>query len=268
MEFTVSKKGYSPKEVEEYIAAVKREYEATIVKQRDRIKSLLEDKEKSERELAAYRAKTSQISKAIMNAVAKAEEIDRLSKLKYSQEITRLKAFHEKWTKYYEKIMDEYPLDSRLAAVGEFNRRMDKILARVGVADETAAAKPGTKSDGVRIGYISVNADEPANDTAMSDLLPGADLSSPVLTGDFDPMERIGKYFAAEKEKQEKENREKALKTKSVNVKPAAETAASVSAPQKDYADRSPSGFSFEEALNPTEDLEDILKDLGLFSCD
>ena len=73
MEFSVTKKGYSPKEVEEYIAAVKREYESTIVKQRERIQTMLEEKEAAEKELAAYREKSSQISKAIMSAVAKAE---------------------------------------------------------------------------------------------------------------------------------------------------------------------------------------------------
>ncbi|MDE7372617.1 MAG: hypothetical protein K2N18_00985, partial [Clostridia bacterium] len=89
----------------------------------------------------AYKAKSSQISKAIVSAVAKAEEIEKLSHLKYSQEITRLKAFHEKWTKYYDKILDEYPLDSRLAAVGEFNRRMDKILSKVGHEETSATAR-------------------------------------------------------------------------------------------------------------------------------
>ena len=155
MEFSIVKKGYAPKEVDAYIAAVKREYESTILKQRDRIKEMLREKEAADKELAAHREKSSQIGKAIVSAVAKAAEIERLSRIKYSQEIARLKAFHEKWTKYYDKILDEYPLDARLAA--------------------------------------------------------------------------------AEKER-----------------------------PTKDYADRSPSGFSFEEALNPTEDLESILKDLGL----
>lgn len=218
MDFSVTKKGYSPAEVEEYITAVKREYESTIIKQRDRIKDLLDEKQAADRELKAYREKSNQISKAIVSAVAKAEEIERLSHLKYSQEITRLKAFHEKWTKYYDKILDEYPLDSKLAAVGEFNRRMDKILSRVGCEDDAAAT---------------------------------AEKSEPI--GEFDPMERINNYFA------------------SAPKPPAPEktVAATVNErPKKDYADRSPSGFSFEEALNPTEDLEDILKDLGLFSCD
>lgn len=266
MGFSITKKGYSPAEVDEYIAAVKREYESTIVKQRDRIQSMLEEKEAADKELKAYREKSSQISKAIVSAVAKAEEIERLSHLKYSQEITRLKAFHEKWTKYYDKILDEYPLDSRLAAVGEFNRRMDKILSNVGYEDDSAATAKQGGQDDVRIGYISVKADEPEHDTTINDLLPGADPSSPVITGNFDPMERIGKYFAAEKEKQEKE---RAAKERTAAVNAVAATVARSEQPeQKDYADRSPSGFSFEEALNPTEDLEDILKDLGLFTCD
>lgn len=253
MEFIVTKKGYSPAQVDEYVAAIKREYENAINKQRARIAEMLAEKEKTDKELAAYREKSSQISKAIVSAVAKAEEIERLSRLKYNQEITRLKAFHEKWTKYYNKILDEYPLDDRLAAAGAFNRKMDAILSRVGKDDDVAASERVAKDD-VRIGYINIKADEKESGNDMSDLLPDADPNSPVLTGHFDPMERIGRYFAAEKEKQAAEQKAARSQVAATGGK---------SAP-KDYADRSPSGFSFEEALNPTEDLESILKDLGL----
>ncbi len=37
---------------------------------------------------------------------------------------------------------------------------------------------------------------------------------------------------------------------------------------ENDYADRSPSGFSFEEALHPQQDLKDIMRDLGLLMDD
>lgn len=259
MDFSVVKKGYAPKEVDEYIAAVRREYEATIVKQRERIKEMLTEKEETERELALHRDKSNQIGKAIVSAVAKAEEIERLSRIKYSQEIMRLKEFHEKWTKYYDKILDAYPLDDRLAAAGEFNRRMDTILSRVGDGDMAATrSEPSTiapkNTDDVRIGYISVKAENEGGEADITELLPDADPTSPVLTGDFDPMERIGRYFAAEKERQQHEQQKRAEHKSS---RPAAAAA------PKDYADRSPSGFSFEEALNPTEDLESILKDLG-----
>ena len=219
VKFTVTKKGYSPSEVDEYIAAVKREYEAAIIKQRDRIAQLVEENKQSEKELESYREKSGRISKAIESAVEKAEEIERLSRLKYSQEIARLKAFHEKWTKYYEKILDEYPLDSRLSKVGEFNRKMDKILSGV---NETAGA----------------------NETASVAASPSK--SAPVdKPKSIDPLGRIDKHFSEEKE--------------TVTVAPTA---------VREFADRGSSGFSFEEALNPTEDLESILKDLGLFTDD
>ncbi len=216
MDFTLTKKGYSPIEVEQYIDTLKREYGNTIVKQRDRIAQLLEEKKQSDKELESYREKSSQISKAIVGAVAKAEEIERLSRIKYNQEISRLKAFHEKWTRYYDRILDEYPLDDRLAAAGEFNRRMDKILSRATEVDDVAAAS---------------SAEQPSSQAQK----------------EFDPMERIDRYFAVEK------------KTPASAARSATETA-----PRKEYADRSVSGFSFEEALNPTEDLVSILKDLGM----
>lgn len=219
MQFSTVKKGYAPKEVDEYIAAVKREYEKTIVKQRDRIQEMLSKQQETEHELASYRAKSNQISKAIVSAVQKAEEIERLSRLKYDQEIERLKAFHEKWTQYYDKILEAYPLDARLAAAGDFNRRMDKILARVGKEDIAAALAETTNA-------------------------------APPNARPFDPMERIDDYFAAERKKEK------------ADATPVA--AAKAQDMPRDYADRSPSGFSFEEALNPTQDLEDILKDLGL----
>lgn len=241
IEFTVTKKGYAPKEVDEYIAAMKREYESTIVKQRDRIKQMLQEKEECERELKSYREKSSQISKAIVSAVAKAEEIERLSRLKYNQEIERLKAFHEKWTKYYDKILDAYPLDARLAAAGEFNRRMDKILARVS-GDDAAATAP----------------------VAQESAVAGAQTQE--QAGGFDPMDRIGKYFAAERERETSVQTSPRQATQQPQTQQASAATAQQNGGKKDYADRSPSGFSLEEALNPTEDLESILKDLGLFS--
>ena len=35
-----------------------------------------------------------------------------------------------------------------------------------------------------------------------------------------------------------------------------------------DYADRSPAGFSFAEALHPKEDLKDIMRELGVLMDD
>lgn len=252
MDFPIVKKGYKPSEVDAYIEKQKAASEETIAAQHARIDELLHSLEEAQKELAVLRGQKDQIGKAILSSVKKSEEIEKLSKIKFAREMARLKAFHEKWTAYYEKLFDAYPLDDRLAALGAFNRRMDKILSGVRPSNETAAtlsperakqAGKGKADKKVQIGYISVDADaEGATDVGYADIVPDADPSSPVLTGDFDPMERINRYFEAERERERAE----------------------AAATQKEYGDRSESGFSLEEALNPTEDLMDILKDLGL----
>ncbi len=234
MNFDTEKKGYSKKQVDEYIAREKAVTENVVDGLHQRISELTAQNEKLKAENDEYANQKNRVSKAIMNAVAKAEEIDRLSKVKYNREIAQLKAFHEKWTKYYAKIIERYPLDDELAATEKFTTSMDKILGRVST----------TSSKERRIGYITVNADESAasDDSIMEQIVPGADKDSRILSGNFDPLERISKYYEAEKERGEQ--------------------------PDSDFADRSESGFSFEEALNPTEELSEIMKDLGIIMDD
>ena len=244
MDFPIVKKGYAPAQVNEYIQKQQEKADETIRAQHARIEELLHTLEEERKELNELRAKKEQINAAILGAVKLSDRIKKLSKIQYANEMAQLKAYHEKWTAHYEKLFKAYPASKRLAELGAFNRRMDAILSGVQASEETpphiaeGAKKPDKK---VQIGYIRVDANDEAEDIDYDDLLPDADPDSPVLTGDFDPIERIKRYFEAERER-EKEG--------------------AATAP-KEYTDRSESGFSLEEALNPTEDLIDILKDLG-----
>ena len=109
-----------------------------------------------------------------------------------------------------------------------------------------------------RIGYIKVKTEDaaPADDGALLDeMVPGADPNSPILSGNFDPLERISRYLSAEKA---------AVRTED-DCPPQEDTAAPDSAATDRYrSDRSASGFSFEEALHPQDDLKTIMMDLGL----
>ena len=80
-----------------------------------------------------------------------------------------------------------------------------------------------------------------------------------ILSGGTAVMKEIEKQFEAEKERVEKASGVKqppksAKKTEKAPAKTLAEDAVSAS------------GFSFEEAWNPTDDLGQIMKDLGLVS--
>ena len=260
MEFKSEKKGYSPAQVDAYIKELKNDYEKTIVEQRARIVELKKELDKAEHNIKAYKEKSGLITKAIYNAVAKSEEIERLSQLKYRQEIERLKAFHDKWLSYYNKIIERYPLDEELSAVSRFNSSMRGILTNL---DQKSDAQPMDRLEEnyereterlreKRIGYISVKAKEKeeGDEQILREMLPDGDIDSPILSGNFDPMERINRYFAADKARK--------------NDRPVMEQAAAVD----EYGDRSESGFSLEEALNPKEDLEQIMKELGLLADD
>lgn len=198
------KKKYTKQDVDNYVEAVKREYEGTIRRQRERIDELKKALATAERKNSEYESRKELLYKAITAAVKKAEDIERVSMIKYNQEIAQLKSFHDKWVGYYNKIIEHYPLDDDLVATSRVNERITEVLS-------------------------------------------GA--------GDLDAQ------YEAEREK---------LK-RSVDDDDDEATAASAAAraPETDeYTDRSPSGFSFAEALHPKDDLKDIMRELGVLMDD
>ena len=258
MDFKREWKGYNRAQVDGYIAKLTESVSADSARQQERIFELKDKLEKAEKELAEYRAQSAMVTKAIETAVKKADEIEELSKLKYRQEMEQLKVFHDKWLSYYKKLLKKYPMDDELVGLGAFNRSMSEILKNGETAApieqferETERLEGGKK----RIGYINVNAPESelSDDEIMKEILP--DL--PEGETEFNPVERVREYLNNRTEKQDPRPVKK-TKRPAGQKKPAAQPA--------EYADRSESGFSFEEALHPTENLEDIMRDLGLFN--
>lgn len=201
MKFDIEKKGYKKSEVDEYIFALKNEYESRLSDQKNRIfqlKSELVDKEK---QLSSYKEKTDLIATAILNAVAKADEIEKLSAARYREEMNSLRVFHDKWQAHYNKLLDKYPDDEGLRAVEKFNRDMNDIFS-----------------------------------------------------GGTSAIKEIEKQFESEKARLESVSASGAEEKPKKAAKTLAEDAVSKS------------GFSFEEAWNPTDDLGQIMKDLGLVS--
>ncbi len=277
MEFKIEKKGYSVSQVDAYILQLKSEYEKSLARQKERIDELKRALESTENSIKAYKEKSSLVTKAIYNAVAKAEEIERLSQIKYNQEIEQLKAFHDKWVSYYNKILERYPLDEELMAASKFNNRMRNILA--GGESESANyekmpvkqleenyEKETERLREKRIGYVTVKTQDgdESDDKILREMLPDGDMDSPILSGNFDPIERINRYFSSEKA-----GRKDGLHARKTDKAEEKREISATATPFADgYSDRSESGFSFEEALNPKEDLSEIMKELGLFSDD
>lgn len=126
------KKTYTKSDFDEYTAAVRREFEETLLKQRERIDELKAALDAAERKIAEYEGQKELVYKAITAALKKAEDIERVSLIRYNQEIAQLKSFHNKWMGYYDKIIEAYPLDDNLVATSRVNEKIAEVLDRSG----------------------------------------------------------------------------------------------------------------------------------------
>ncbi len=225
MSFDVKRKGYCKEQVDAYIRGLV----SSSAQKDERIAELTTQVSALKEELSKLEGKRELIVKAIYSAISKAEQIEQLTKTKFDAEIARLKAFHEKWTAYYDKLLKKYPLDDDLIAVGKFNMEMSDTLG--GPQKQLAAEEDRLKNK--KLGSVEITSEgEP-----------------------FDPIKSIKEYLDG--------SSQSTAATRSRNNSNAYKTGIAVMDPA--LAGPSDSGFDFEEALNPTEDLTDIIKDLGIF---
>ena len=208
MVFDTERKGYKRAQVDEYFFALKNEYESKLSEQKNRIFQLKSELGVMEKRIAEYEAKRDMVASALVAAVEKADEIEKLTALRYREEMATLRAFHEKWQAHYNKLLEKYPDDSGLRALEKFNADLDGILS-----------------------------------------------------GGTETITELEKHFNEE---------EKRVVSATERIKKATAKKSTTRPPSKELVSDavSKSGFSFEEAWNPTDDLDTIMKDLGLGSDD
>ena len=186
MKFNMSRNGYEPKEVNEYINHIRMEYDESLLAQRERIFALQREVDEAERKIKSFDAERRRINEAIESALSKADEMQMLTRRKYAKELYNLRSFHKIWVEHFAKILEKYPLDSLLEATDNVDRAMMIVL------DEAEKSVPTS-----------------------------------VKSENFDPVGMIEKHLAFETVEDEEL-------------------------------------FDYNEAIHPKEDLQDILKELGI----
>lgn len=250
-DFSQSRHGYSPAEVDSYINRLKLEYEDRLAAQKERIFDLVEELKSVKKELDDYHRKDDEISSALMNAVSKAKEIEAEAEARYESELNRLKIFHTKWVRYYNEIKERYPIDDGLMSVERFLLEMNRILGseaeivKTEPADEKFTVSRREFIDSYRSERerLKTGKDVGANESEkrFSELLTkysdDTAASAPRSVEGFNPMEKIGKYIAG-----------------TASNKPQI----------------SDSGFDLNEVLNPGTklDLGELCRELGLMEGD
>ena len=109
--FTVERKGYSQKEVEDYVLKEIEKSEIIHGEQRRRIEELLDHVDRLKRVVEEYRAKEDKIAEALIVASEKADKMTAEIKLRYAMELDRLNLFRAKWVGVYNELKERYGFD-------------------------------------------------------------------------------------------------------------------------------------------------------------
>ncbi len=125
------KRLYTQADLDAYAETIKRECEQMLLRQRARIDELRVSLRAAEKKIADFEGQKDRVYRAINAALKKADDIERVSIIKYNQEIAQLKSFHNKWVSYFNKILAAYPLDEDLIAASKASGRIAEVLGRI-----------------------------------------------------------------------------------------------------------------------------------------
>lgn len=108
-EFSIEKKGYAIKQVDDYILSLQIETDRIVKEKQSRINELREENFNLIKQLSLYKQKEQIISQALTTATEKAKEIENTAKLKYNLELNNLKHFYDKWNCFMSELIIRYP---------------------------------------------------------------------------------------------------------------------------------------------------------------
>lgn len=129
MTFDRDKKGYNSAQVDDYIARLNEEHYREAGDLRHRIDELKAELDEKNKRVAELESRREAIATALINAVEKANEIERAAVKRYRDEMDQLRVFHGKWQAHYNALLARYPDDEGLKAQSKFNEAMDEILS-------------------------------------------------------------------------------------------------------------------------------------------
>ena len=267
VKFDIDKKGYDIEQVENYINVLSNKYEEKLAEQKDRVFTLRNEVNVLNERLKTYQEKDRQISKALIYAVEKADQIESSAHKLYDLEIKRVNILYERWNEIMELIEDRFGSgDGELVRkITEFKQGITSVLVQ-----NSKIAKSNIKQDlktnsNNYIKNLLNKMDYVINDNKGKEEKP-KHIKESLQTTTQPSFNSINSRLKAINAK---------LGTKHTNLVDAYlempeledENAFSknIGKSKKDkYV--SESGFDLQEALNPKEDLEEIMKAFDFFN--
>lgn len=232
------KKYYTQIEVDEYVRKLLTDSEIALSKQADRLEKEKQLNKSLAKELEEYKNKEKTTSRALVISERKAKYLEQTTRSKCAMEVERLARLAERWEEFFKDLDNKYNQEE-IAKLEEFKSELTTVINQM-IDMQNSFETPlssAEKAHEAEIGRLEVVKEKKKTD----------------LDGRFDKLVlefnmKIGDNATRGRGRPKKSEAEKIQKRKKAK------------APV--YPPVSESGFDFEEALNPTDSLEDIMSDL------
>lgn len=130
--FEIEKRGYSTDQVDKFINTITLKYEEKLSQQKDRVFSLKKEIALLNERLATFEHKDKQVSKALISAVEKAEQIENSARKIYDLEVRRIRLLYRKWEEIVARLEEGFPIiltDGKMQfAIDEFNSNIKSVI--------------------------------------------------------------------------------------------------------------------------------------------
>lgn len=259
VKFDIEKKGYDVEQVENYINTLSLKYEEKLAEQKDRVFTMRNELEVLKSRLEAYQNKDKQISQALYFAVEKAGQIENSARKLYDLEIKRVNILYERWGVLIDELEKSYG-----------RQNLDDNIVKM--IDELRNGLNSVMEQNNNIANSNIKQELKENsDNYIKNLLNKMDY---VINEKPKKKSEIKETKKREEDKTGIGSRLKMLSTK-LDGKSAEnylndEKELESNAYSKNFFHstraKNDSGFNLEEALNPKEDLEEIMKAFDFFN--
>lgn len=263
MKFNIVSDGYSTEEVDAYIYNLTLKYEQKLSEQKDRVLSLRNELTMTQDKLRNSDNKDKEISKALYNAVSKAEKIEASAKNLYDLEIKRIRLLYSKWgpliTRIKTKCISLSDDDYINLALNEFERGINNII-------DTAIK---IQNDNVK------NNIKKASDDYVKNLLNKMDYvvhnnqeEEPKKMVESTRLKSLTSKLNALSNNKNKNNDTKSMMESYLSSNNDIENNAYAKNITHRTVKQAESGFDINEALNTKEDLDEIMKAFDFYAGD
>ena len=243
----VTKKSYTKSEVDEYVRKLMTDSEISLTHLAEQLEKEKSEKTKLLKELEEYKKKEKSISRMLVIAERKARYLETTTRSRCAIEIERLARLCDKWDEFFSDLSEKYEAVDK-ERLEQFKKELSATIDNMLEMEDTFSDSPLTEAEKSHISEINrLNVVKEKKKNDLSDRFDRLVLEFNMKIGDNATR-----------------GRGRPKKGENINIKEisASQLKGAKQRQKTIYPSKGDSDFDFEEALNPVDSLEDIMKDI------